>query len=149
MLSSPISKHMDLPLIRAARTSRAAAAIVLASALALAACGDSSPAAPSGSAIVTFRVADETFRVRLDTPDQIRAAEAARDGTGPRIPVGRILAGAQVNVGYSWYLEGVTFADAAIELCDGRPSDVERAGVGSANGQYCPWGARVVEIQRF
>lgn len=57
--------------------------------------------------------------------------------------------GTQANVGYSWHLADVTFADATIELCDGLPSHVERAGVTYANGQYCPWGARVVEIRKF
>ena len=50
-------------------------------------------------------------------------------------------AGAEVNTGYSWHLVDVTFVEIAIELCDGLPSHVEAAGVGYANGRYCPWGA--------
>jgi hypothetical protein len=54
-----------------------------------------------------------------------------------------------VNSGWSWHLEDVEFVEAAIELCDGRPSDVERAGPGYAGGRYCPCGARVVSIQEI
>jgi hypothetical protein len=97
---------------------------------------------------VTFRVGSESFRVRLVTPDQVRAAEAARAGGSASIPVGRIVAGTDVNTGWSWHLVDVSFAEAAIELCDGLPSFVEREGPRYANGQYCPWGARVVDIQR-
>ena len=62
------------------------------------------------------------------------------------IPIGRIVAGTQVNSGWSWHLEDVTFAEVAIELCDGRPSDVERAGIQFGGGRFCPWNATVVRI---
>ena len=42
--------------------------------------------------------------------------------------------------------EDVEFAELAMELCDGRPSDVERQGPQYGGGRYCPWGARVVAI---
>jgi hypothetical protein len=41
----------------------------------------------------------------------------------------------------------ITFAEAAIEVCDGLPSHVEREGPSFANGQYCPWSARVIDIK--
>jgi hypothetical protein len=50
-----------------------------------------------------------------------------RQNGGPRAVNGRIAAG-DVNTGWSWHLEDVEFVEAAIELCDGRPSDVERQG---------------------
>jgi hypothetical protein len=112
----------------------------------LSACGRG-PSAPSDSAVATFRVADETFRVRLTGAAQVAAARAAMSGGPLRIPNGRIAAGTDVNVGWSWHVEDVTFAEATIELCDGRPSDVERAGVGFGGGRYCPWSAVVVEIK--
>jgi hypothetical protein len=43
----------------------------------------------------------------------------------------------------------VIFAEAAIELCDGRPSDVEREGPSYGGGHYCPWGAQMVTIEEF
>jgi hypothetical protein len=110
------------------------------------ACGENTTQ-PSDSAIVTFRVVDETFRVRLTTAPQIVAARAAMSGGPARIPNGRIVAGTDVNVGWSWHLEDVAFAENTIELCDGRPSDVESEGVRFGGGRYCPWSAVVVEIR--
>ena len=104
------------------------------------------PTTPTLPAIVTFAVAEETFRVELTTQAQLDAARAARDGAGPQIPNGRIVAGTGVNTGWSWHLENVAFADATIELCDGRPSDVEREGPSYGGGRYCPWGAVIVAI---
>jgi hypothetical protein len=108
------------------------------------ACGDGM--GPSDEAIVTFRVVNETFRVRLDDPAQVEAARRAQAGGPARIPNGRIVAGTDVNVGWSWHLEDVEFAELTIEVCDGRPSDVERAGVNFGAGRYCPWSAQVTSI---
>lgn len=110
-----------------------------------AACG-TNPAAPTDTAIVTFAVANEVFRVQIAGERQLQAARAAQAGGSANIPNGRIVAGAGVNTGWSWHLEDVEFVEVAIELCDGRPSDVEREGPGYAGGRYCPWGARVIAI---
>jgi hypothetical protein len=123
--------------------------LVSAAALSMAlviACGSGTPTTPSSSALVTFDVGSETFRVALTTADQVGAARAAQNGGRARIPIGRVASGAQVNAGWSWHLEDVTFAEAAIELCDGRPSDVERAGIQFGGGRFCPWSATVVRI---
>lgn len=111
----------------------------------MAGCG-SSPTAPTETAIVTFAVANETFRVQLAGASQLAAARAAQAGGLANIPNGRIVAGTGVNAGWSWHLEDVEFAEVAMEVCDGRPSDVEREGPGYGTGRYCPWGARVVSI---
>jgi hypothetical protein len=121
------------------------AAVVAATAV-LAGCG-SSPSSPSSDPVAVVRVGDEVFRIRLDTPELEQAARAARAGTGPRIPNGRIVSGTDVNVGWSWHLRDVTFADATIELCDGRPSMVERQGTAFGGGRFCPWGAEVIGIE--
>ena len=119
--------------------------------LALAALGggacDETPTRPSADAIVTFSVADERFRVLLTTAAQIAAARAAQSGGRARIPIGRIVTGTQVNAGWSWHLADVEFAEVTIELCDGRPSDVERAGPAYGGGRYCPWTATIVTIE--
>jgi hypothetical protein len=113
---------------------------------ALAACGTDSPAAPSDKAIVTFQVGPEQFRVQLGTEAQIAAARRAQQGGPARIPNGRIVPGAGPNSGWTWHLEDVTFAEVAVEVCDGRPSDVERQGVQFGGGRFCPWSAAVVSI---
>jgi hypothetical protein len=123
------------------------AALVLIGLTAVAGC-DESPTGPSGVAVVTFQVVNEQFRVRLTTTDQLRAAQAAQAGGRARIPVGRIVGGSEVNTGWSWHLEDVSFAEATIEVCDGLPSHVERAGGPPfAQGTYCPWSARIIAIQ--
>jgi hypothetical protein len=108
-------------------------------------CADS-PASPSDTAVVTFTVADETFRAQLVGVKHIEAARAAQAGGLARIPNGRIVPGAGVNAGWSWHLEDVEFAEFAIELCDGRPSDVERQGTQFGGGRFCPWSAQVSAI---
>jgi hypothetical protein len=108
---------------------------------------DEAPTRPTSDAIVTFSVADERFRVLLTTAAQIAAARAAQSGGRARIPIGRIVAGTQVNAGWTWHLEDVEFAEVTIELCDGRPSDVERSGPAYGGGRYCPWAATIVTIE--
>ena len=104
------------------------------------------PTSPSQTAVVTFGVAGETFRVQLVGGKQLEAARAAQGGGPVRIPNGRIVPGAGVNSGWSWHLEDLEFVEVTIELCDGRPSDVERQGTQFGGGRFCPWGARVIAI---
>jgi hypothetical protein len=119
--------------------------VFLAAALFLSAC-DESPTDPSSVVVVTFRVVDETFRVGLTTKEQVDAARAAQSGGRATIPNGRIVLGTHVNAGWNWHLEDVAFAESTIELCDGRPSDVERQGTGFGGGRFCPWSATIVRI---
>jgi hypothetical protein len=107
---------------------------------------DDLPSGPSPSAIVTFSVVDERFRVSLTSDEQVAAARAAQAGGLARIPVGRIVRGTQANTGWSWHLEGVAFAENTTEVCDGRPSDVEREGTSFGGGRFCPWAATIVDI---
>lgn len=111
----------------------------------LAGCVDS-PSAPSAQAIVTLEVGTERFHVLLTNADIVAAARAAQAGGPARIPTGRLAAGTGVNSGWSWHLEDVAFVESTIELCDGRPSDVEREGVSFGGGRYCPWAATIVAI---
>jgi hypothetical protein len=111
------------------------------------ACGGDGLTAPSRGAVVTFRVVDETFRVQLFDQRQVDAAQSAANGGPARIPNGRVVAGTGVNVGWSWHLEDVEFAELTTEVCDGRPSDVEREGIEFGGGRFCPWTARVISIE--
>jgi hypothetical protein len=120
-------------------------ALLLFLAAGLAGCDDS-PTAPSARALVTWQVGAEQFRVQLHDKDQTDAAHRAQQGGAARIPSGRIIVGSSENAGWSWHLEDVAFVEVAIELCDGRPSDVERGGVQFGGGRYCPWNASIVSI---
>jgi hypothetical protein len=107
------------------------------------------PAPTPGGIVVTMRVADaEEYRIRLSDPDDIDIAQKLLAGeSAPRIPNGRVVRGEpDVNVGYSWHIDpaSVEFTDAATEVCDGRPSDVEQRVITS--DRYCPWSAQVVAI---
>ena len=110
------------------------------------ACGARSPVAPSAPAVATMRVGTESFRVLLPTDELVAAARAAMGGGSSRILNGVIRLGTQVNTGYSWHLEELSFAEVAIELCDGTPSMVEQQGTAFGAGRFCPWNARVVSI---
>ena len=92
-------------------------------------------------------MADERFRVELSDEAQVEAARRAQAGGSAHIPIGRIAAGSGVNTGWSWHLEEVRFTEVAVEVCDGRPSDVEREGVRFGGGSYCPWSAQVIAIE--
>ena len=119
---------------------------LLSTTVAAAGCGGDSNA-PSPARTATVQVSGETYRIALTTPELVAAAEAAKAGTGPRIPNGRIVMGTDVNTGWTWHVEDVQFADVTIELCDGRPSDVERDGTRFGGGRFCPWGAKVTAIE--
>jgi hypothetical protein len=90
---------------------------------------------------------DSSSSQRRDDSDQVAAARAEQSGGRARIPNARIVPGMQVNAGWSWHLEDVIFAESTIELCDGRPSDVERQGTGFGGGRFCPWTATVIRIE--
>ena len=111
-------------------------------------CGDGLTR-PSSGVLVLFDIEGERFRIWLDAQDDIDAARRAQAGASARIPSGRIVSGTQFNAGWSWHLEDVEFVEVAIELCDGRPSDVERAGTAYGSGRYCPWGAKIVNVEEF
>ncbi len=103
---------------------------------------------PTGAVIATFRVSGEEYRVLVTDPVQMAHARALLNGEeAPTIPNGRVVRGqSSVNTGWSWHIDpdDFHFADMTIELCDGRPSFVER---GEVDGdRFCPWGAEVVEI---
>lgn len=127
------------------KASRSKIVLLLGLIASLVACGDDL-ATPNGTAVATFSVAGETFRVLLVNDRQVEAARAAQAGGPARIPNGRIVVGSGVNQGWTWHLEDLEFAASTIELCDGRPSDVERQGVQFGGGRFCPWSARIVSI---
>jgi hypothetical protein len=120
--------------------------ILMNAAFAVGGCSRDPPAAPSSTRVVTFSVRSETFRVALSSADQLAAARAAQNGGPARIPNGRIVLGVEANTGWRWHLEELSFAETTIELCDGRPSDVEREGTSFGGGRFCPWAAVIVRI---
>jgi hypothetical protein len=131
--------------IRLARVAFVAATIAIV--------GCSTPSEPSATPfagiVVTFEVNEgERFRVLLvDPADKDNAARLLDGVEGPDIPNGRIVHATGVNEGWSWSLDPLDFefAELTTEVCDGEPSDVESGELTS--DRYCPWSARVVEIE--
>lgn len=135
-------------------------ALFLVPAFALSACdsngsdGDTGLCADrTGGALITFRVVDETFTGWFTDETFIQAAETHRSESTSQVPVfGEVLTGQGCDEQWSFHVaaDDVHFADQTIELCDGRPSYID------ANlddwidqvGQWCPWGAEVVEVDR-
>jgi hypothetical protein len=136
----------------------ATAAGVLAAVLGVAGCGG--PGGPSaadplrGGVVATFAVGTERFNVWIRNGaaiEQVRAVQ--RGASAATIPNGRLVAGvgqASHNRPYSWHLDPdeIEMAEAAIELCDGSPSFVERNRDQFIRevGRYCPWGARLIGV---
>jgi hypothetical protein len=98
--------------------------------------------------VVTLRVEDEEYKIRLTDPaDTENARKLLAGEEAPSIPNGVVVRGDPgVNVGYSWHIDpdSVEFADLTTEVCDGRPSDVEKGVITS--DRYCPWSAEVIAI---
>jgi len=114
-----------------------------------AACGDSS--GETTSILVTFETPSGSFIARIDDPVSIdRAREALDEGTSAGIPNGRIVEGdGGVNTGHNWHLEDVELVDVTIEACDGTADFVdENLDMYLELGNYCPWSATVVAIER-
>ncbi len=98
------------------------------------------------------RVGDERFVIRLVRPDQIQTARLILQTGQQKIVMGNLKDGhggfnrdVVTNRWWSWHLDPstVTFAEAAIELCDGRPSLIEENRDYWLNTvrSFCPWGS--------
>jgi hypothetical protein len=124
----------------------AAAAVVL---FILGFAGEAS-AEPKKRALVTWKVGPETFRTYLNRPEDVGAVRTAiRRGEPAGIPIGRIYRGARENTGHGWHLRNVRLVEVTIELCDGRPSDLDGDldyWAGTVR-RYCPWAARPVRLR--
>ena len=119
-------------------------AVIIASSLAAAGCGSTTDPSPTYVDYVVS-VEGERFVVRLTDPETLRLAEENRLGRSNAFPAGPLRRGdGGFNGPWTWHLDpGETrFVEAAIEICDGRPSYVEANQADFPT--YCPWGARVV-----
>lgn len=131
-------------------------------ALLLGGCGVSSVEAPidtttdelgvgsTGGVFATFEVADEHFSVWLrgdGMRDAIKLWKGRVAGVHPSGPL--VCSSPEWNSPWSWHLDGkhTRLVEVSIELCDGRPSDVELVGCGFANGTFCPWSAQLIELR--
>jgi len=112
------------------------------------------PVLPEGI-LVTFDVSGETYKIFVTNKDTIAQIYALESGTSQAaIPSGRIVLGAVLyNAPWSWHIdsEDIHMAEVTTELCDGTPSQVE-ANLGywvDTVKRFCPWNARIVEIEDY
>lgn len=117
-------------------------------AAAAAACSDGVGVTGGGTFVVA--VGQEQFRVRID--NALLAAKARRmmrNQEDQQIVSGELARGnGGFNAGYNWHMKpnSIELADMTIELCDGRPSDIDKDldyWVDNVK-RYCPWGGRFV-----
>jgi stigma-specific protein Stig1 len=106
-----------------------------------------------GGAFVTFEACGAALKTWITSPAFTDQADAMRLGTAPpRVPVLELLAGADCDDQWSFHPDPSTptFADAAVEVCDACPAEVQAdlaAWLGPAH-QWCPSTARVVAVDR-
>ena len=111
---------------------------------------DNNPTEPLLPLRYEVTVSGETFTVEVATQTQAQAMAARMASGEVGVINGTLLAGdGGFNAPWSWRLDPATVevVDAAIELCDGRPSMVE-ADLDywiDVVGRFCPWGAAVVD----
>lgn len=111
-------------------------------------CGDT-VTEPDEATLWVIEVSGEEFRVRVSAASARTGLEARLESGAEGVIIGSIVRGdGGFNAPWSWHLDPATVEaiDAAIELCDGRPSMVEADldyWVDTVRS-FCPWGARVV-----
>jgi aldose sugar dehydrogenase len=112
---------------------------------------DCAAASPSGGAIVSFRIVNESLATWItDDPFIDRAKQHLANGTH-QVPIfNKLLDGRSIDPQWTWHVDpqDVAFADAAIEVCDGLPSHVEgnKTYWLQTVGSYCPWSAVVTAV---
>ncbi|MEO6443832.1 MAG: hypothetical protein ABIZ91_04165 [Gemmatimonadaceae bacterium] len=148
MISRAAGRHS--PFIRTSRRGRHRAAWAALFVFVAACGGDPTPAAPNISATVfTVQVVNETFKVQTSNPTATAAMRTRLASGRLGVIIGTLRAGdGAINAPYSWHLDPstVTPADVATEVCDGRPSDVQKNLPYWMNTvqRFCPWGAKVI-----
>jgi hypothetical protein len=103
----------------------------------------------------TFRVEDEMFTVRVTNPETIeQLVDVWQRVSAATIPNGVIREGpgeGNHNEPWSWHLdpEEIEMAEATIEVCSGKPSDVEADLDYWINdvGRFCPWSAELILLE--
>jgi hypothetical protein len=100
-------------------------------------------------ALVTWRVGAEAFRTYLDRATDVRRVQHAIRARGAAgVPIGRVVSRTGENRGHRWHLVRVHLTDVTTEVCDGRPSFVDRDPrywIGVVRW-FCPWAARPVRL---
>lgn len=139
---------------RLAKSWRAAAAGMACGIALLSGCDGSSPTGDDdGRDAFLVEVLGEQFYVRATDPDAVAALNARVKSGEVSVVLGQVVRGdGGFNAPWGWHLDpaSVEVADAAMELCDGRPSMVQKdVGKWIAEARvFCPWSAKVVRAPK-
>lgn len=104
-----------------------------------------------GGAFILFRVNDETLLTWVTNGKFIDDALAQRGKKAGPLPLFKqVVDGADCDPRWTWHVDpaAAEFTQLATEVCDGRPSDVEKdkkKWIADVK-RYCPWSARVVSV---
>ena len=124
---------------------RVAAVALVAFAASAGGCHSSAPQPTPVARDFVVDVAGERFVLRANDAETARLATDNMQGRNSRFPIGPLRAGnGGFNSPWTWHFDpdAVRFVEAAVEVCDGRPSYVEAHQADYPT--YCPWGAHVV-----
>lgn len=132
---------------------RAAAAGLACGLVLLAGCESSPPTGEDDRDAFLVEVAGERFYVRATDPEAVAALTARQKSGEVSVILGEVVQGdGGFNAPWGWHLDPATIEvpDAALELCDGRPSFVQKdVGRWIAEARiFCPWSARVVSAPK-
>ena len=128
---------------------RAAAAGVACGLAVLAGCDGSPTAGEDDRDAFVVEVLGERFHVRATDPEAVAALRARQQSGEVSVVLGEVKKGdGGFNAPWGWHLDpaSIEVPDAAMELCDGRPSFVQKD-VDKWIAQariFCPWSAKVV-----
>jgi hypothetical protein len=109
-------------------------------------------ASRQGGAEIVVEVNGEAFRLWSESPSFIEhAAKLKASGKAGTAMFRVVLAGTDCDPQWSWHVDAKEMAwpDVTMELCDGRPSDIERDVPRWIEDvkSYCPWSARVRDVE--
>ncbi len=139
---------------RPAKSWRAAAAGMACGIALLSGCDGSPPTGDDDDRdAFLVEVLGEQFYVRATDPDAVAALNARVKSGEVSVVLGQVVRGdGGFNAPWGWHLDpaSVEVADAAMELCDGRPSMVQKdVGKWIAEARvFCPWSAKVVRAPK-
>lgn len=145
-----MSKNLPLQ-----RRRRLRAAALLAVAWLLGSCHRADDTGLKGGVLAVFAVQEERFAIFVTNPATCGQIIALRNGLSQAsIPNGRVRRGqVAYNLPWSWHIdpEDVAMAEAAIELCDARPSYIEAHLDEWLDTvvRFCPWSARLVSVTDY
>lgn len=105
-----------------------------------------------GGAVVQILVKDQAFRLWSHSAAFIaRANELKASGKTATAMFGKLIDGSDCDTRWTFHVDesDMSWPDVAMEVCDGRPSDIEGNKPYWLNNvkRWCPWNTKVVAVE--